>query len=266
LCPANLLKDLATAADTSWSKGDSGMHKALVAVATLAGWVATVLLVVGFSQQPLPRLEVLSVDVAPSTTTTAAVIARSSGGPDTTEPPTVTTTTGAAPVSTTPTVAPTTTTTIAPTTTTTVATTTTTARPATTTTTKPAPTTTAAPAGSYSAQAEAEFFSLINQLRASQGLGSLSSHSGLTAYARDWSLHMATTGSFGHSNIASLLGPWSTAGENIAKGGSVSALFEALKASPGHYANMVSQDYTHLGVGVWIDASGTIWATHVFGG
>jgi uncharacterized protein YkwD len=77
---------------------------------------------------------------------------------------------------------------------------------------------------------------------------------------------MASTGSFAHSDIASLLGPWSTVGENIAKGGAVGALFQALKNSPGHYANMVSPDYTHLGVGVWVDANGTIWTTHVFGG
>jgi uncharacterized protein YkwD len=77
---------------------------------------------------------------------------------------------------------------------------------------------------------------------------------------------MAATGTFAHSNISSLLGPWSTVGENIAKGGEVGAMFAALTNSSGHYANMVNAAFTSIGVGVWVDGSGTLWVTNVFAG
>lgn len=163
----------------------------------------------------------------------------------------------------------TTTTTAAPTTTTTQPSTTTTAKPTTTTTKAPATTTTQAPAttappnGSFSSSSEAQFEQLINSHRANSGLAALSSDSGLDAEARAWSQTMATTGSFEHSNISRFLGPWSSVGENIAYGGSVTSMFNGLVASSGHNANMLG-DYTHFGIGVWVDGNGTLWTTHVF--
>lgn len=77
---------------------------------------------------------------------------------------------------------------------------------------------------------------------------------------------MAETDNFVHSNIKVLLGPWSTVGENIAWGYSVASMFDGLNASPGHHANMVNTAFTHVGVGVWVDADGRIWTAHVFGG
>lgn len=184
----------------------------------------------------------------------------------------ITTTTAAAPSTTlaptTTTRAPTTTTTKAPTTTTTKApTTTTTKAPTTTTTVAPTTTTTAPPAGgSYSAGSESQFVNLINGVRADLGVPPLTVSSSLKSYARDWSHHMASTNTFAHSNIGSLLGPWSTVGENIAYGWSVQSMHDALVASPGHYANLTSENFTHIGVGVWIEDGGKIWTTHVFGG
>ncbi len=162
-----------------------------------------------------------------------------------------------------------TTTTTAPTTTTTQPTTTTTAKPTTTTTKKPAPTTTqpptttAPPSGSFSSSSEAQFEDLINSHRANNGLAALKSDSGLDAEARAWSQTMATTGNFEHSNISRFLGPWSSVGENIAYGGSVTSMFNGLVASSGHNANMLG-DFTHFGIGVWVDGNGTLWTTHVF--
>ena len=77
---------------------------------------------------------------------------------------------------------------------------------------------------------------------------------------------MSDTNSFQHSNISSLLGPWSTVGENIAYGWSVQSMHDALVASSGHYANLTSSSFTHVGIGVWIEDGGKIWTTHVFGG
>ncbi|MGI9647584.1 MAG: CAP domain-containing protein [Acidimicrobiia bacterium] len=199
--------------------------------------------------------------------------------PPTTVRPEATTTT-AAPTTTTSTAPPTTTTTTsAPTTTTTKPAPTTTTAPPTTTTTKPAPTTTTTPppppttttttasgGGSFSGGSESQFVSLINGVRADLGVPALSVSSSLTSYARDWSFHMSDTGNFAHSNIGSLLGSWSTVGENIAYGWSVNSMHNALVASPGHYANLTNASFTHIGVGVWIEEGGKIWTTHVFGG
>jgi uncharacterized protein YkwD len=77
---------------------------------------------------------------------------------------------------------------------------------------------------------------------------------------------MAENDSFVHSDIASLLGPWSTVGENIAMGYSLESMFNGLAGSAGHYANMTKPSFTHVGVGVWVSADGSIWTAHVFGG
>ena len=139
--------------------------------------------------------------------------------------------------------------------------------PTTTTTVAPTTTTTTAPSGgSYSSGSESQFVSLINGVRAGLGVAPLTVSSSLKTYARDWSFHMADTNTFEHSNIGSLLGPWSTVGENIAYGWSVQSMHDALVASPGHYANLTNPSFTHIGVGVWIEESGKIWTTHVFGG
>lgn len=246
------------------------MRRALALTIAATGWVAVIQMVTG-SMAPPPEyaIEGLVVefqaeffdstradkspttfaDLAEPTTTTATV--------ETTTTSSVTTTT-AAPTTTVP--AATTTTKPKP------ATTTTTAVPATTTTAAPATTTTTAPAGNFSPGAESDFVSRINNLRSQQGLAQLAGSSSLNNYARNWSQEMATSGNFQHSNIASLLGPWGVVGENIGRGGSVVAIFNALVASPPHYANMVDTRFTHLGVGVFVDSSGKLWTTHVFGG
>jgi len=184
-----------------------------------------------------------TTDVAPSTTTSTTAAPPTT----TTKPAPTTTTTKPAPTTTTTKPAPTTTTTVAP--------------PPTTTTTTAAP-----GGGSFSGGSESQFVSLINSVRADLGVPALSVSSSLTTYARDWSFHMSDTNNFAHSNIGSLLGPWSTVGENIAYGWSVTSMHNALVASPGHYANLTNPSFTHIGVGVWIESGGKIWTTHVFGG
>ena len=98
------------------------------------------------------------------------------------------------------------------------------------------------------------------------GVPAFTRSSALDAYARDWTQHMAETGDFSHSSIGSLLGPWSTVGENISWGFSVSSMFSGLTGSSGHYANMTNTSFTHVGIGVFVEEDGRIWTTHVFGG
>ncbi len=168
-------------------------------------------------------------------------------------------------------VRPTTTTSTSTTTTTTPATTT---RPTTTTTVAASTpgtttTTTSAPPpaeATADAGAETQFLSLVNGLRSSRGVAPLAMDGSLRSYARSWSTRMATTGTFAHSNISSLLGTWSAVAENIATGVGVAALFDALVASPGHLENMVNPDYTSTGVGIVVDGDGVVWITQVFAG
>jgi uncharacterized protein YkwD len=169
---------------------------------------------------------------------------------------------------------------LAPTTTTTALITTTTLAPATTA----APTTTQAPAeqppetqpkksappppateGGFNAGYESAFASSINSYRSSQGLAGLSRNGSLDAEARSWAKRMAERGDLSHSDLGRFIPPWSAAAENVGTGGSVSSLFDALTASSGHRANMLG-GYTHFGIGVWVDGSGSLWTAHVFTG
>ena len=129
-----------------------------------------------------------------------------------------------------------------------------------------APPTTAAPAGSFNAAAESDFASRINGLRASVGKPALAGNGELQNYARWWAKYMAEHNSFAHSDIGTLLNPWTIVGENIGAGGNVAGIFGALVNSPGHYNNMVEARFTAVGVGVYIDASGKLWTAHVFAG
>ncbi|MGF1617676.1 MAG: CAP domain-containing protein [Acidimicrobiia bacterium] len=140
---------------------------------------------------------------------------------------------------------------------------TTTAPPVSSTTSLAPATTTAPPSGGFNPGHESSFASLINSHRTANGLTALSRDSGLDAEARAWSQQMAANGGLSHSNLSRFLPPWSSVGENVAFGGSVSSIFGGLTASSGHNANMLG-DFTHLGVGVWVDSAGTLWTTHVF--
>lgn len=124
-------------------------------------------------------------------------------------------------------------------------------------------TTTTAPAGGYSSSAENDFASKINSHRSSNGHSSLSRDGSLDSSARSWAKQMADNGQISHSNVGSLMPPWSSVGENVGTGGSVSAIFDALKSSSGHNSNMLG-DFTHMGIGVYKDGSGQLWTAHVF--
>ncbi|HET8738873.1 MAG TPA: CAP domain-containing protein [Acidimicrobiia bacterium] len=127
-----------------------------------------------------------------------------------------------------------------------------------------ATTTAPKPAGpTHDSGAESEFAASINSYRGSNGSAALTRSGSLDSYARSWAKHMASSGTLSHSNIGSLLGEWSSVGENVGYGGSVDAVFDALAGSSGHRANMLG-DFTHVGVGAYRDANGTLWTAHVF--
>jgi uncharacterized protein YkwD len=166
------------------------------------------------------------------------------------------------------------TTTTAPssTTTSTVETTSTTAQPSPTTTDASqeapttTPTTTSPPtteAEGYDSGAESDFASRINSFRGGNGQPSFSRDGSLDSYARSWAKQIAGNGSLSHSNISSLIPPWSSVGENVGSGGSVAQIFDALISSGSHSSTMLA-DFTHMGVGVYRDSAGVMWTAHVF--
>ncbi len=149
-----------------------------------------------------------------------------------------------------------------PATTQTTATTGTTSQPPTSSSTSPTTTSTTSPTG-FRPDYEAGFYARINSLRTSNGLETLTSDGSLNSYARNRAAYLGSIGKLQHSDIGSLLPPWSGAGENLAAGYSVPDMFGALAGSTVH-RNIMLGDFTHVGVGVWVDDEGVLWAVHVF--
>ena len=112
-----------------------------------------------------------------------------------------------------------------------------------------------------------QFVSLLNQLRASKGLGPLSVDPALTAMAGRWSDHMAAAGTISHNpNLASQApSSWQTLGENVGMGPTVTSIHDAFVASPHHYENLVNASYGYIGVAVTV-SNGTVFVTEDFMG
>lgn len=143
--------------------------------------------------------------------------------------------------------------------------TTTTTVPATTTTTVPTTTTTTPPAGGYIASGdESTFFSLINGTRSSAGVGALARDGGLDGYARWWAEQMALAGSISHSGMGGIDSSWTVSAENVGSGGSAEMLYGVFTGSSGHLANITDGQFTHVGIGAWIDETGLLWTVHIF--
>lgn len=125
--------------------------------------------------------------------------------------------------------------------------------------TQPAPSTAPAQQPALDGE-ENQFLQLINQYRASKGLGNLSLSDSLNSAARWMSNDMANKNYFSHTDsqgreffkrIADFGFKPFTQGENIAAGYSydkAAAALEAWKNSPGHNANMLNGNYSVIGI------------------
>lgn len=112
---------------------------------------------------------------------------------------------------------------------------------------------------------EAEFVACINELRSSQGLHKLEVHGQLLNKARNWAEVMANEGAIRHSVLTEgITVEWQSLGENVGKGGTVGALCDAFEASPSHYENLIDPGFRNVGIGVFLDAEGTIYVSEVF--
>jgi uncharacterized protein YkwD len=168
------------------------------------------------------------------------------------------------------------------------------AAPGTTSMTAPAPGSapaSSAPGGSSGTQdssAAAQVLALVNQARSAAGLPALTVTSGLDASSSAHNLKMAAGCGLSHQcpgeaaigdreTAAGVV--WTAAGENIGEGGPVSGTSAAIAQmavgltqsmldeqppNDGHRMNILSSTFTHIGIAVYRDSSGTVWLTQDF--
>ena len=115
--------------------------------------------------------------------------------------------------------------------------------------------------------------SLVNQARGEAGLPTLVVDFAMAAVARSHSIDMATNDYFAHTNLAGLSPfdrmrnagiAYQGAGENIARYGSTAAAHAGLMDSPGHRANILNERFARIGIGVFIDGTGSMFFTQLF--
>lgn len=104
-----------------------------------------------------------------------------------------------------------------------------------------------------------ELFALLNATRREAGLGELTEHAGLREVALAHSRDMADNGFIGHTSprtgsaVDRVRAASLSSGlvlENIGRGYGAQEIHRGLMESPGHRANLVNPDVTHVGIGV----------------
>ena len=134
----------------------------------------------------------------------------------------------------------------------------------------------------------AQVLALINQARATAGLPALTITTGLETTSSAHNLLMADGCGLSHQcpgepaigareTAAGI--DWTAAGENIGEGGPVSDTSAAIASmavgltqsmlneqppNDGHRLNILSTSFTHIGIAVYRDSSGTVWLTQDF--
>ncbi len=108
--------------------------------------------------------------------------------------------------------------------------------------------------------AETAIFNLVNNERKSRGLSILKVHFQIRRVARAHSTDMYQKGYFAHRNrdgkdpfdrMADGSVVFTFAGENLAMAPTVDLVHQGLMNSPGHKKNILSPDFTDLGIGVY---------------
>jgi uncharacterized protein YkwD len=144
------------------------------------------------------------------------------------------------------------------------------------------------PAAAQEDPAEAQVLALINQARATAALPALTVTSDLETTSSAHNLKMADGCGLSHQcpgepatgdrEIAAGV-DWTSEGENIGDGGPVTdtsaaiaqmavgitqSMLDEKPPNDGHRKNILSTAYTHVGIAVYRDASGTVWLTQDF--
>ena len=121
-------------------------------------------------------------------------------------------------------------------------------------------------------------FNATNNERTQQGLPALAAHACVTYVAQLRSTDMAQQGYFAHTSpqgqtAFSLMDAnnvsYGWAGENLARNNypndqTVAVAIRDLMASPGHRANILSTNYTHMGIGFAVDGAGMKYFTMIY--
>ncbi|WP_093796196.1 CAP domain-containing protein [Sporomusa acidovorans] len=120
---------------------------------------------------------------------------------------------------------------------------------------------------------ESKAFQLLNADRAANGLPALKINSSLVRLAENYAQDMINRKFFSHYNpegqspfdrMKQAGISYRYAGENLAINSSVAAAEKAFMNSSGHRANILSPNYTEVGVGVRYDSSGSAYVVQEF--
>lgn len=120
---------------------------------------------------------------------------------------------------------------------------------------------------------ESKAFQLLNADRAANGLPALKLNSSLGSLAENYAQDMINRKFFSHYNpegqspfdrMKQAGISYSYAGENLAINSSVPAAEKAFMNSSGHRANILSPNYTEVGLGVRYDSSGSAYVVQEF--
>lgn len=111
----------------------------------------------------------------------------------------------------------------------------------------------------------ASFVSKTNAERQARGLRPYVVKSDLTAVATRHSARMASKNTLYHNpNLGSDVDNWQVVGENVGMGGTVESIHQAFMDSQHHRENILSREFTEVGIGTVTDSRGVIWVTQVF--
>lgn len=140
---------------------------------------------------------------------------------------------------------------------------------------KSAPQQSAQPSQTNIAQDEAKAVALLNADRKKQGLPPLIADARLSQVARRHAADMVAKNFFDHTNLQGQSPfdrlaadgiEFQAAAENIAQNHDVVNMQAGWMKSPGHRANILNAQYTHVGIGLCPGKNGTLYGVQVFTG
>ena len=124
----------------------------------------------------------------------------------------------------------------------------------------------AAPAWAYGSGGSS-VVSWINEDRAWAGVAPLESAGDLRWVASSWASELASGGYLAHNpSLPYEVDGWYVLGENVGRGPSVGAVYDAWLNSGRHWANIADPSYNQVGVGVAQDGYGDVYVVAVFAG
>lgn len=120
-------------------------------------------------------------------------------------------------------------------------------------------------ASSASPDFEQRFVDLTGGERTGSALAGYAVEGDLVEVARRHAERMASENRLYHNPaLADDVSGWQAVGENVGRGPSVDEIHRAFMNSPSHRDNVMSSEFTQVGVGVHVTDAGDIWVAEVF--